>query len=243
MEWHFTILISNFPAHCPTNEAGNGMVLGHIQKAWNQKTFYGSLSAALQFWGLSFRLSQGKWAISFDMSCPKKCCYRVGTEAQIWATIFTPQQRTETKERGRLLNCEKAWIQVCYWGWEFFWVRCCLWSWKHLPGTTPGLKPSPIPLESQQWLGTSFLQEPGTGSGGLKQDAGSHPLFLPQDPPSIREVSQRLPHQPLQLLVLASAPSADSQSRGPTSSLNPGMHTPEPHPPCRATGSLETRRT
>ena len=39
------------------------------------------------------------------------------------------------------------------------------------------------------------------------------------------------------------APSADSQSRGPTSSLGPGMHTPEPHPPCRATASLETRRT
>ena len=37
--------------------------------------------------------------------------------------------------------------------------------------------------------------------------------LLPQDRPSIREVSQRLPHQPLQLLVLASAPSADSEQR------------------------------
>ena len=135
--------------------------------------------------------------------------------------LYAPAENRNQRVR-QIAELWESWVQVCYWGWEFFWVRCCLWSWKHLPGTTPGLKPSPIPLDSQQWLGTSFLQEPGTGSGGLEQDAGSHPLFLPQDPPSIREVSQRLPHQPLQLLVLASAPSADSQSRGPTSSLNPG---------------------
>ena len=128
------------------------------------------------FFGLSFRLSQGKWAISFDMSCPKKCCYSVGTEAQIWATTFMPQQRTETKVWDRLLNCEKAesWVQVCYWGWEFFWVRCYLWRWKHLPGSTPRLKPSPTPVDSQRGLCTAALQDPGTGSGGLEQDARSY---------------------------------------------------------------------
>ena len=196
------------------------------------------------FFGLSFRLSQGKWAISFDMSYPKKCCYSVGTEAQIWATTFMPQQRTETKVWDRLLNCEKAesWVQVCYWGWEFFWVRCYLWRWKHLPGSTPRLKPSPTPVDSQRGLCTAALQDPGTGSGGLEQDARSYRLFSHRTgPPSVK--SLRDFHISLRSYWFWHPLPALTQSRGPTSSLGPGTHTPEPHPPCRAAVSLETRRT
>lgn len=154
---------------------------------------------------------------------PKRCCYSVGTEAQIWATIFTPENRSQ-----RVRQIAELWESLgpsLLLTMRVFWVRCYLWSWKHLPGTTPGLQPSPFPLDSQQWLCTSFLQNLlAQAQVGLSRGHRKPPALSPTGYASIREVSQGTSTSAFAATGLASAPSTDSQSRGPTNFLGPGTY-------------------
>lgn len=76
----------NFPAHYPASEQGTEWCWVTFRKLGIRKPFLGLCVQLCSLRALSFRLSQGKWAISFDIGYPK-IFYSVGTEAQIWATI------------------------------------------------------------------------------------------------------------------------------------------------------------